>query len=715
MGGKGPQSLIVGSDVGGTFTDTIISNAEGDIFITKVPSTAGEYSGGVVNGIQAILSQASLPRAYIERIIHGSTVATNTCVERTGARVGLITTTGFRDILDMGRGRRPEMYNLFWGKTPPLVPRYLRLEVDERIGSKGEILQPLNINGASAAIDWLISEGVESIAVCLYNSYANPIHEQKIGELIRAQAPKLYFCLSSEVMPLIKEYERTSETVVNAYLIPIMDKYLASLVERLVGIEVKAPVYVMQSNGGVGILKLARERPIDIIECGPAAGVVGAAHLGRALGMSNLISFDMGGTTCKSSIVEDGEYTRSVEYEVGAGIHMASRLLKGKGYVLRVPSIDIAEIGAGGGSLVCLDEGGAIHIGPRSAGAVPGPVCYDMGGETVTLTDVDVVLGYLNPTYLVGGDLKLNKDKAYQAVEDQLAKPLGLETLEAAYGIYTVANSNMRRAITAVSSERGRDPRKFALVAFGGAGPVHAVGIAEGLGISKVIIPPYAGIFSAAGLLAADIEQYYVRAFRCPAIELRVDDLNQAFKVVVEQAISVASAEGYDEVMLERYADMRYPGQSSELTIPVPYAELNPTQMPQLVESFNQEHEKTFGHCVRGNPVEVVNIRVVCRVPLPKTRLRQGNIVMQKGMVTSISEASRMRKAYFGKTYGLIGTPVLKRDKLNKRGVEGPVIIEEYDSTTVVPPGCRVSMGEQDCMIIEIKARETENGDRKER
>jgi N-methylhydantoinase A len=315
--------------------------------------------------------------------------------------------------------------------------------------------------------------------------------------------------------------------------------------------------------------------------------------------------------------------------------------------------------------------------------------------------------------YLVGGDLKLNKDKAYQAIEDQLAKPLGLETLEAAYGIYAVANSNMRRVITAVSSERGRDPRKFALVAFGGAGPVHAVGVAEGLGISKVIIPPHAGILSAAGLLAGDIERYYVRAFRCPVIESRADDLNQAFEVMVAQAMSEANAEGYDAVTLERYADMRYPGQASELTIPIPYAVLNSRQMPQLVENFNQEHEKTFGHCVRGSPVEVVSLRVVSRVPLPKTRLCQGHIVMQKGVVTSFPETSRVRRAYFGKTYGLIDTPVLKRDKLNKRGVEGPVIVEEYDSTTVVPAGCQIVMGEQDCMIIEIKVRETGNGDRK--
>ena len=435
---------VLGVDIGGTFTDFVFVGSDGTTFSKKVLSTPDDYGQAVADGLKEVFSEKGINGSSIKEVIHGTTIVTNTCIELTGAKVGLITTKGFRDVLEISRGRMPELYNLAWSRPVPLVPRYLRLEVDERISRKGEIMRPLNIDDVNAAIDKLVSEGVESMAVCLYNSPRNPVHEEKIGELLKQKAPHLYISLSTKVRPMMKEYERTSETVVNAYVLPVVAQYMGLLRKRLSEIGVEAPLYVMQSSGGMLTAEEVAETPIEIVECGPAAGVVGAAYLSQKQGIKNLITLDLGGTTCKASIVEEGKYTRSEEYEVGAGIHRASRLHKGKGYVLRVPSIDIAEIVAGGGSILWLDKGGLLKVGPRSAGALPGPACYNQGGEEPTLTDCYVVLGYLNPDYLLGGDFKLSSEKAYQALESKIAKPLGMEVTEAAYGAYCIANSDTR-------------------------------------------------------------------------------------------------------------------------------------------------------------------------------------------------------------------------------------------------------------------------------
>src|SRR5258707_744741 len=435
-------------------------------------------------------------------------------LEQMGARVGLITTKGFRDVLEIRTLRMPKLYDIAWEKPAPLVERYLRQVVDERVDARGRIERALDVKDAERAVDVLLAEKVEAIAVCLLNSFANPRHELMIKEILERKAPGLKMSISYEVLPEIKEYERTSTTVVNAYVMPIVASYLRALRTGLDEAGIPARLLLMQSNGGLTTDGAAAERPMNIIESGPAGGVVGAQALARAKQLPKIITFDMGGTTAKASMVEDGEIARAAEYSVGAGIMIGSRLLTGAGYTLKVPAIDLAEVGAGGGSLVWIDGGGALQIGPESAGASPGPVCYDKGGEAPTVTDANVLLGYINPRHLVGGAVTLNAEKARRVFAEKVASPLGMTIERAAHGAHQIAASNMIRAIKAVSTERGRDPREFALFAFGGNGPLFACGIASALGLTRIVVPPSAGLFSSFGLLYADVEHHYGRTFR---------------------------------------------------------------------------------------------------------------------------------------------------------------------------------------------------------
>jgi len=690
----------VGVDIGGTFTDFVFVGSDGTTFTKKVLSTPDDYSRAVAQGLKEVFAEKELDGSSIKEIIHGTTIVTNTCIELTGAKVGLITTKGFRDVLEISRGRMPELYNIAWSRPVPLVPRYLRLEVDERMSRKGEIMRPLNIDDVHIAIDKFLSEGVESVAVCLYNSPRNPVHEEKIGELLKRRAPDLYINLSTRIRPMMKEYERTSETVVNAYVLPVVARYLGLLKERLKKLGIEAPLYVMQSSGGMLSAEEVAETPIEIVECGPAAGVVGAAYLAQKQGIMNLITLDLGGTTCKASIVEEGKYTRSEEYEVGAGIHRASRLHKGKGYVLRVPSIDIAEIGAGGGSILWIDKGGLLKVGPRSAGASPGPACYNKGGEVHTLTDCYVVLGYLNPDYLLGGDFKLSPERAYQAIESKIAKPLGIGVIDAAYGAYRIANSDTRRAITSVSSERGRDPRKFSVVVFGGAGALHGAEVARELGIKRIIIPPYGGIFSAFGLLCADVEHYYVRAIDHVWEEPAIKAINDTLDSMTEEASATAVQHGYDkaEVNIERYVDLRYKQQASELSIPIPDRKLDENGLILLQEAFDNEHLRTFGHNFAGTALEAVNLRMVSRVDIPRPPIAKLIDTMRK--VRQKTELTR--KAYFGEKYGRLDTPILEIEELKQGPRVGPLLLDTYDTTIVVPPGCEATLTPEGSLAINI-------------
>ena len=671
----------------------------------KVSSTPDDYNRGIVRGIEEVLSEQNLTGANIAEVVHGCTVATNAVLEHTGAPTGLITTKGFRDVLEIRRFRMPEMYNIAWTKPLPLSPRELRLEVDERINFAGEILRPLDTKEVEDVIDRLMAKGVESLAVCLLNSYANPVHEQKIKEIVRRKYPDLFISISAELIRVIKEYERTSEAVVNAYVKPVVVRYLHALQEILTKLGVKAPLLIMQSSGGMMSIELSCEKPMYMIECGPAAGVVGAAFIAKKLGIPNMLPLDMGGTTTKASIIENGEISMASAYEVGAGISMASRLTAGGGYVIRVPSIDIAEIGAGGGSMLWLDIGGVLHVGPRSAGAVPGPVCYDIGGTEPTITDANLVLGYI-PEELAGG-VKLKKDKSIKAIEEKVAKPLNMDVTEAAFGAYMIANSNMIRAIRAVSTLRGRDTRDFTLLGYGGAGPIHAAALARELDVKKVIIPPAAGVFSSFGLLFAEIEHHASESFFHRLDASTVDEANKTWVKMKDEIMEEIEAADYGKdisINISKAIDARYTGQSTELTLPVPWDTLKPEHIPQIIENFNEEHLRTYAHKRADEPVDVVSLRLLAKVIFPAEVEPEG--LASSEVSAKAATGIKKRKAYFGKDYGWLDTPVLGLADLPDKATKGPMIIELYDATCVIPPYAEAKAGRWGTIEIDIKGEE---------
>jgi N-methylhydantoinase A len=684
----------VGVDVGGTFTDIVLLGSDGTIHTKKISSSVENYAGAIVEGLGEVFRETGLRGGAIEEIRHGTTVASNAILEHKGARTGLITTRGFRDVLEIRTLRMPRMYDIGWTKPAPLVERYLRQVVDERVNAAGEIERALDPRDAERAVDALLAEKVEAIAVCLLHSYANPAHELLIKEAITAKAPAIACSVSCEVLPEIKEYERTSTTVVNAYVMPIVARYLRALRKGLDDAGVPARVLLMQSNGGLTTDAAAAERPMHIIESGPAGGVVGAQALARAKDLSRIVTFDMGGTTAKASIVEDGEVTRAQEYSVGAGIMIGSRLLTGAGYMLKVPAIDLAEVGAGGGSHVWIDPAGALQIGPQSAGASPGPVCYDKGGEAPTITDANLLLGYINPKHLVGGALKLNAAKTRKVFAEQIAAPLRMSVEQAAHGAHLIAASNMIRAIKAVSTERGRDPRAFALFAFGGNGPVFACGMAAALGMKRVVVPPSAGLFSSFGLLYADVEHHYSRTLRRLLRRSDPREIQRAWDELARQASRQLEAEGFpeDKRKIRRAAALHYHGQTYELTVPLPDG---PLDFGDLEEAFGREHEKTYGHRAGADePVELVSIQVVGQ------GLRDGPNVPERVHASRGEPAPPPpRPAYFG---SWMETPVMRRSDLAK-GVKGPVIVEEYDATCVIPPGARATLDAGGNIVIELE------------
>jgi N-methylhydantoinase A len=695
----------LGVDIGGTFTDIVLLGSDGTVRRQKVLSTPGDYVQAILAGLEPLLP------CPVAEVVHGTTVATNTILEGKGALTGLITTAGFRDVLEIGRLRYPRLYDLSWEKPPPLAPRRLRQEVRERIGAKGEIIQPLDVEEARAVIQRLLAQKIEALAVCLINAYVNPSHEQHLGQLVRELAPGLPVSLSGEVLPEIKEYERTSTTVINATLQPIVSRYLRSLSATLAETfhDPHLPLYVMQSNGGVMSAAAAAERPIHIIESGPAAGVIAALAFSGQAGLNNLLTLDMGGTTAKAALIESGQVMRSPEYQLGGGVSSGARLSRGGGYPLRVPAIDIAEVGAGGGSLVRVDRGGALRVGPESAGAVPGPACYALGGELPTLTDANVVLGYLNPDQLAGGAVPLQAGKARQALHDHLALPLRLSLPEVAYGIHQIAVANMARVARAVSVERGRDPREFVLAAFGGNGPLHAAGLARLLGMRRILIPPSPGLFSAFGLLFADLAYHLLQTYRCPLAELGGPALTAAFEQLKTAArAELTGARPQDQAIIWQYAlDLRYSGQSYELTLPFDLdgdAAASPKGedfRQTLGRRFAAAHERLYGHAAPGDPVEVVNVRLTALKPNV-----QPSLVKQAPDGLGAPTAASSRRCYFGPEIGWLEVPVLPRVALGAEPQPGPLIIEEYDSTLLVPPDGLARRDQWDNILIEIEVGE---------
>ena len=689
----------VGADIGGTFTDLVLLDQDGTLHTKKVPSTVDAYEEAIVDGLASVFEATDVTADSVSEVLHGTTVASNAILEHKGAKTGLITTKGFRDVLEIRTLRMPRLYDLKWEKPPALVERYLRLDVDERINNRGEVEKVLDLAEVERVVQRLLDEQVETIAVCLINSYANGDHERAIKGVIERLAPDLPLSISVEVLPEISEYQRTSTTVINAYVMPIVGQYLRALSTRLRDSAIAAPLLLMQSNGGLISAEVAERKPANIIESGPAGGVVGAQALARKLGLPDIITLDMGGTTAKASMVEDGEYTRSLDYQVGGGIMVGSRLMTGAGYHLKVPAIDLAEVGAGGGSIVWIDAGGSLQIGPQSAGAMPGPVCYGMGGEDPTVTDANVILGYLNPLFLVGGELQLQAEKSRTVFQERIAEPMALDLAHAAFGAHQIAISNMIRAIRAISSERGRDPRAYALFAFGGNGPLFAAGVAKALSMKRIVVPPHPGLFSSFGLLYADVEHHYSRSMMQVLRDATPGALNDIWGRLEQEAKAQLEADGYrqDQVEIRRSANMHYKGQIYELTVPAPDGDFTTEKIAALEEAFGQEHERTYGHRAGPEePVMLVNAQLIGRAipdhpPVPDLLKSDG------GAVGGIGS----RQTYFGPEQGWLSATVLSRNDLAGRH-PGPLIVEEYDATCLVPPGATAERDDFGNIIIDL-------------
>ena len=653
----------IGVDVGGTFTDVVLREADGRVRIRKVLSTPPAYDRAVVEAVTALVDGAA-----VAGVVHGTTVATNAVLERRGARTALVTTAGFRDVLELRRLRIPHMYDPFWRKPPPLVPRRLRFELDERMAADGTELVPVDDVQVRAVAAELRSTGVESVAVCLLHAYRFDAHEQRVGQILREELPGIAVSLSSEILREQREYERSATTVVNAYVRPLMGRYVADIRRGLDGAGVGAPLTIMQSSGGVMTSADATHRPVLALESGPAAGVVAALGIARRLGYENAIAFDMGGTTAKASLIESGAVARSREYEVGGSLSSGSRLMRGSGELLRIPTIDIAEVGAGGGSIAWLDPGGGLQVGPRSAGADPGPACYDRGGTAPTVTDANVQLGYIPTGALASGDISVSPALAERALRD-VAAPLELSLLDAAAGVHAIANARMTRALRSVSSEKGRDPRDFVLIAYGGSGPVHALGLAEDLGCRVVLVPALAGLFSSLGLLFARPEFHEV--YSCNLDARRLDDA-EVSRIYGE--LEQRLAPSLERPQWIRTADLRYGGQSWEVEVEMSGS------AGDVVARFEDAHERLYG--VRGEPGSPIEIRA-----LRLAGLGPSTAVDALGLEDGRDGGGTRAATFDGET---VDAPVRARASIALTAEPGPMLVDEYDTTVVVRPGWSV-------------------------
>jgi N-methylhydantoinase A len=678
----------VGIDIGGTFTDIVVARDDGLLTAHKVPSTPDDYSRGIASALKTWLADVKAEPAQVTDIVHATTVATNTILEFKGARTGLLTTAGFRDVLEMRRLRIPVLYDLQYEKPKPLVDRALRLEARERLGPDGGVRVPLNEDDVRAAAEILRRNKVEAVAISFLHAFANPEHEIAAEAILRRElGPNVYLCRGSEILPEIREYERTSTAVVNAYIGPVVSHYAAALKARLVAIGIPCSVQMMHSGGGIMALESAVRRAAALVESGPAAGVIACARLAREKSHNNVISFDMGGTTAKAALVENGKPARTAEYEVGAGINLSSKLVKGGGYPIKMPFIDVSEIGAGGGSLIGLDRRGHVSVGPQSAGSYPGPVCYRLGGERATLTDAFVALGYLNDEALAGGSFPIDAEAGRAALRDQIAQPLGLELTETGRGVLTLAITTMTRAVKAVSTYRGRDPREATLVAFGGNGPVVAAELAQTLGIRRVLVPPAAGVFSALGLIKSDVEQEFVRPIFLGCDSETAPRLAAGLAQADAAARTVLSAEGYDvsRAEIQFAADVRYLGQAYELTVPIGRC----STFAEIADTFHREHEATYGHRSISDPVQLVNLRLTFCLPV---EARDQHFAPPPVL------NRRDRRVTFDRSSTIIA--VVGRQDLDGAARAGPFIIEEYDCTCIVPPGSTAALDEMGNIVI---------------
>ena len=683
----------VSVDIGGTFTDLVLLNAAGTCFSRKVPSTPDNPAEAVITGVGLILADAGLRPGDVSEVLHGTTVGSNTLLQKAGARTGLLTTRGFRDVLEIGRIRTPDMFDLTWDKPQPLVRRAWRKEIDERIDAGGRVLKAINQAEVATIGAELVEAGVESIAVCFINSYRNPIHETIAEQVLRQNFPKIPVTTSVSVLPEQREYERTSTAAVNAYVQPVMQTYLRKLRLGLQQIGVTAPLLVGNSNGGLSSVETAEAKPVFFISSGRSAGVVGGARIGASLEKRDIIVFDMGGTTASASLVQGGEIARATEYEFRDGISTPSRFIKAGGYMMSVPTIDVAEVGSGAGSIAWLDAGGLLHVGPISAGAEPGPACYGRGGTRSTVTDANVALGLL-PESLAGGAMKLDRALARAAIERDIAVPLGLSVDAAASGVRDVVNANMTRAIRAVTVERGVDPRDFTLLAFGGSGPLHGCDLALALDIPQVLFPRMPGVFTAMGMLTGDVEHYFIRSL--PGL-LRNLDSERATGIMAslrDEAVQRMVLDGFSaaDTELAFSIDLRFVGQDSAVSVPISAG----ADAGALRRDFITRYEQLY-HYASADEIESTSIRLLAR-GIRRNKLDFNRLRLP---VADKPAATVERQAYFGREHGWMATPILSRDGFADVAV-GPIILESDDSTVVIPPGLTVSADRHGNLLAEL-------------
>ncbi|BAD77179.1 hydantoinase/oxoprolinase family protein [Geobacillus thermoleovorans] len=676
--------MRVATDIGGTFTDLVYLDENGRIGVAKSDTTPPNFEQGVID----VIKKSGISPEAITTFIHGTTVIINALTERKGAKTGLITTKGFRDVLEIARGNRPDLFNVRYRKPAPFVPRYLRLEVSERLNYKGEVITELATDEVRAAVEQLRKEGVEAIAVSFLHAYANPVHEKLAVEIIKELWPEVAVTASYEVTREWREYERTSTAVLNSYVKPIASSYIDKLDKRLREIGVNGNKYIMQSNSGTTTFEQSKETPINMVESGPVAGIFGAAILGKILGEENIIAFDIGGTTAKCSLIDNGEVKVTTEYRIERDDRHA-------GYPIKVPVVDIVEIGNGGGSIAWIDDAGSLKVGPQSAGAMPGPVAYGRGGENPTTTDANLVTGRLSPKNFQN-EVDMNAVK--QAIYEKVAKYFGISVEEAALGIIRIANSNMLNALKLISVRKGYDPREFSLVAFGGGGPMHAMALAKELGVKKVIVPVAASVFSAWGMLMTDLRHDYIQTYIRRVSELNLDELNREWDQLETAALQQYSQEGIseDKVLFARYADMRYVGQEHAVKVPVPNGVMDEEAVKEMVSRFHHIHEKHYTFKLDGAPTEIVNLHLTAFGVVQKPEIAR----LEK-VGDNAEEALKEVRPVLFEDHGWIDTNVYDRGILNAGSViHGPAIVEESSTSTVVYPGQTLEVDEYGNLII---------------
>jgi N-methylhydantoinase A len=691
------MSHRIGADIGGTFTDLVVVDEAGALVrIAKVLTTPEHPDEAVEQGIRDVLGEADVPASVVAHVVHGTTLFTNALIERNGARTALITTRGFRDAIEIGREHRYDMYDLFMERPAPLAPRHLRFELSERVLSDGSILEPLDPNEVLRLIEILRGDRIEAVAVCLLHSYRNPAHEQAVGELLRAHAPEISCSLSCETVAEIREYDRTSTTLTNVYVQRLAGRYLKSLEQRLGAVGIEGALFVMQSNGGVCDVETACRFPVRLIESGPAAGALAGAHYGRLIDCPNLLSFDMGGTTAKACLIEHGEPLIAPQFEVDRKY----RFKKGSGLPVKVPVIEMIEIGAGGGSIARIDGLGRLTVGPDSAGADPGPACYGQGGDEPTVTDADLMLGYLDAAFFLGGRMRLDREAAGRAIETRIGRPLGLDAVRAAWGIHQLVNENMASAARIHAVERGKDIERFPLFAFGGAGPVHAYRIAKILRCRRVVYPLAAGVISAVGFLSAPLAFDFVRslpgkleAMDWKAINAVLAEMERAGMRVLRRTVPE------DQITFRRFGDLCYRRQGYEIRVPVPAGTLGPHSQSAIRQAFEQAYGAIYGHVLPDLEIDVVSWRVVAEGPRP--------VLRSPGVeAASTAEASALkgrRPAYMPEFEGFAEVPVYDRYRLLPGDAfAGPAIVEERESTVVLGPDTRARVDDALNLIADL-------------